>query len=76
MQIRERDNYLCLMCKINDKYVYNDVSVHHIVPLAEEWDIRLDDDNLITLCGTHHEEAESGKIKREQLIALIVPPEG
>ena len=25
-------------------------SVHHIIPLSERWDLRLDEHNLITLC--------------------------
>ena len=28
---------------------------------------RLDDDNLITVCGYHHEMAESGQIDRQAL---------
>ena len=75
IRMRERDNYLCLVCQSNGKYNYEDVSVHHIVPLSEDWDKRLDEDNLITLCGRHHEEAESGKLLRKDLVALLVPPE-
>ncbi len=46
------------------------LSVHHIVPLAEDFNRRLDDGNLITLCGFHHEQAERGVISRELLLEL------
>lgn len=40
------------------------LEVHHIVPIADAWDDRLNDDNLITLCREHHEMAEQGKIDK------------
>ena len=45
-----------------------DTSVHHIVPLVEDYEKRLDDDNLITLCSRHHEMAEKGDIDRRELL--------
>ncbi len=56
------------------------LSVHHIVPLAVDYSMRLDDNNLITLCRSHHELAESGIISAAQLLQLIdeplqIPPE-
>lgn len=64
--IRSRDRNMCRLCAIGyggkpAEYV-SDVSVHHIVPLAVDYSLRLDDDNLICLCSYHHELAESGKI--------------
>jgi hypothetical protein len=29
--------------------------VHHIVPLKQRWDLRLNEDNLITLSNSAHE---------------------
>ena len=54
---------------------YNSVgiSVHHIIPLAVAWEKRLDDDNLITLCGLHHEMAERGEIKADELRCMVPP---
>ena len=46
-----------------------DISVHHIIPLAEGGEL-LDEDNLITLCRYHHEQAEKGKISRRELQVL------
>ncbi len=37
------------------------------MPIADAWDDRLNDDNLITLCREHHEMAEQGKIDRDAL---------
>lgn len=50
-----------------EEHNYNNISVHHIEPLSQAWDKRMDDDNLITLCGYHHEEAEKGNISRRIL---------
>ena len=74
--IRERDKYLCQCCirgfpgtvrRLNG----NKLSVHHVVPIEEDYDRRLDDDNLITLCAVHHDMAESGAIPREAILEII-----
>ena len=55
-QIRQRDKYLCQIC-IRDKYDtnclynYKELEVHHIVSINEDYNLRLDDMNLITLCS-------------------------
>lgn len=41
--------------------------MHHIIPLAEVWEKRLDNDNLILLCRAHHEKAEKGEVDRDTL---------
>ena len=81
-EIKQRDGYCCAYCRYvnraftKDKFNYKDLSVHHIIPLAEDYDRRLDDDNLITLCRVHHEEAEKGIIERKELFNAVsdVPP--
>jgi hypothetical protein len=47
--------------------------VHHIIPLAEDYNKRLDNDNLITLCNYHHKLAEDNQIPREELQEIISP---
>ena len=83
--IRERDGYLCRVCLekdelTRDKYQTRGLQVHHIVPLAEDFGKRLDEDNLITLCARCHEDAEKGRIARERLRAIVAtsedPPRG
>lgn len=67
LEIRERDHFLCQAC-IRDlpgtirKLNYDNLSVHHAVPICKNWDARLDNNNLITLCSVHHEMAESGQL--------------
>lgn len=76
-QIRKRDQYMCLCCRALmvgtvTKYNTRDLSVHHIIPINEDYSKRLDDDNLITVCGVHHEMCEASEITREQQRDLVV----
>ena len=41
--------------------------MHHIDPLEENFEARDDENNLITLCKLHHEEAEAGGIDTTKL---------
>lgn len=68
-EIRERDGYLCAgaLRENPPRYVTTGLSVHHIEPLNECWDRRLDDTNLITLSQYYHEQAEAGLIDRATL---------
>lgn len=76
--IRERDCNCCRVClELSNYGTYQGrriqsrgLSVHHIIPMAEDFELRLDPDNLITLCSYHHEMAEQNGIKREELRAL------
>lgn len=72
IQIRERDNNLCQICKrkihMTDdmrQFEYNNLQVHHIYSLQEDFDKRLDGSNLITVCAYHHELCENGRIDRK-----------
>nr|DAY18881.1 MAG TPA: NinG recombination protein [Caudoviricetes sp.] len=75
-EIRERDNNLCQAC-IRDlegtKVKYNSkmLSVHHAIAIHKDYSRRLDNDNLLTLCAYHHDQAEKGKIKY-QIIKNII----
>lgn len=78
-EVRQRDRYLCRVCEADiyntiRQYNYDKLEVHHIVPINEDYDKRLDNDNLITLCNYHHKLAEENKIPREVLQELISPP--
>lgn len=71
-QIRKRDKGLCQLCLrgyagTQRQYEYDDLSVHHIVPIEEDYSRRLDDSNLILLCAYHHEVAEAGRVGRNLL---------
>ena len=84
-EIRIRDVYLCQLCIRGlygpMRYSRDLVEVHHIVPIAEDYDRRLDNNNLITLCEKHHEMAEGGRVPRGELLKIAkeqekVPPPG
>ncbi len=72
-EIQKRDNYMCAYCFSKHRLTYIDLSVHHITFLVENWDLRLNKDNLITLCRQCHENAEKGKISKQELIKLVSP---
>ena len=76
-QIKKRDKYLCQICLKEKKFTYNNLQVHHIVPIEKDNDKKLESDNLITLCAYHHKQAEINKILKEELSNLIdIPPGG
>ena len=90
VRIRERDHYLCQACLRElpgtaKRLNYSRLSVHHAIPIRVAYDLRLADDNLITLCEVHHEMAERGEISLEVVQKMIKeqenraemhPPEG
>lgn len=75
-QIVQRDKHLCQVCLRNQyntqrQYNFDNLEVHHIVPIKDNWNKRLDDTNLITLCRYHHELAEKGEISAIELRGYI-----
>ena len=75
-EIKRRDVNLCQICirELYDtklKYNFNDLSVHHNIPLAENFNLRLENNNLLTVCGFHHEMCENGRISREEVQKII-----
>jgi hypothetical protein len=81
--ILKRDIYLCRACFENlpftvRRFNSEELSVHHIQSLKTNWELRLEDENLITLCRAHHELAESGEIPAEKLLKIVknTPPRG
>ena len=80
-QVRERDHYLCLCCqaglrgtvnRYNDDSEHGGVQVHHIIPIAEDDSLRLDETNLITVCQKHHKLCEIGIISRQKQKELVL----
>lgn len=51
--ILKRDNYRCKECSRYGKTT-EAVTVHHIVPVRENESLRLDNNNLISLCNACH----------------------
>ena len=76
IEIRERDNYLCRICRLNlydtvRQYNNDYIEVHHIIPLQIDDTKAFDDNNLISLCHYHHELAEDGTIPKEELLKIV-----
>ena len=71
--ILKRDYYLCRVCFSEKRLTSDRLSVHHIISIKNNFDLRLDAENLITLCTLHHEQAEKGEIPADTLKKLIPP---
>lgn len=89
LEVRARDRYLCQICirKLHNtlrQFNYDTLSVHHIVPVNEDYELRLENCNLLTVCRMHHEMCENGLISREEQLRIAreqeqraeSPPEG
>lgn len=66
-QIKEDAQELCEVCRDKGKYVYMNLSVHHITAIKDDKGQALDDNNLICLCSVCHELAEAGVISSDYL---------
>lgn len=73
-EILDRDFHCCRLCYEGGIVNSRNLSVHHIIPLVADFDRRLDNDNLITLCSFHHELAEKSRVKKGELVKLATTP--
>mgnify|MGYP003491423993 FL=1 len=71
LQIRELSGNVCAVCLDLGMITYNNLEVHHIEPLEDRFDLRLEDSNLICLCSEHHHQAERGEIDKSYLKRLV-----
>lgn len=69
--VRERDRNMCVWCADEGVVETEGLSVHHVVPLEEDFGKRDDMDNLATLCARHHELAERGEAGRDEIRAMV-----
>lgn len=76
LEIRERANYLCEVCRDNNEYTYKDIEVHHIEKIRDNKDLLLDNENLVCLCQFHHKLADAGQIDKDYLRELARKREG
>lgn len=59
-RILERDEYCCQICLAKGHITSSQsLHVHHIVPLQKNWDMRIDERNLISLCSEHHTDVHN-----------------
>ena len=54
-KIKARDHHECILCAKRGRVERMRLYVHHISPLKRRYDLRTDDNNLITLCYGCHE---------------------
>ncbi len=66
-----RDRYLCRACLSRGVYTSGDLEVHHIIPLSEDFSLRCNPCNLVTLCPDCHELADRGDIAPNVLRDMI-----
>ncbi len=57
------------------RFNHDTLSVHHIVPVKEDYKKRLDNKNLLTVCRMHHEMCENGLISREEQMSIAMQQE-
>jgi len=69
-EIKKADKYLCQVCLLDKRYIFQKLEVHHIWPISEKWNKRLLNENLITLCSACHKMADNGEIKRAVLLEI------
>ena len=47
------------------------MQVHHAVPINLSEDLKLDENNLITLCSKHHSMCDKGQIPYKEVKKII-----
>lgn len=57
-QVLARDAYLCQPC-LREKRITKADTVHHIIPVREDWSRRLDPNNLEAVCRECHSRLHS-----------------
>lgn len=60
-------NGLCELC-YKEGIIKEAREVHHIVPINENWNKRLNYDNLIALCPSHHQEQHNRDSKLQKFM--------
>lgn len=77
-EIYLRDKGFCQVCirlrymsEGMNQYEFKGIQVHHIIPLVEDYNKRLDNSNLLSLCTLHHDMAEKGKISRGEQLEIV-----
>ena len=70
-EIKLLDSHCCLVCKSLGLISPTYLEVHHINKVRNDYDKRLENNNLITLCVFHHKQADTNKIASSELHSLI-----
>ena len=70
LEIREKANHLCEVCRDQGVFTYDKLEVHHITKLRDNENGLLDNYNLICLCPEHHQQADRNEIDKSYLLKL------
>jgi len=57
----QRDYGLCQECLKHNRITFAQL-VHHVIPVKERWDLRLEQDNLTSLCESCHNRIHNVKL--------------
>ena len=69
--ILARDGYMCRESRRFGKIVKAD-TVHHIIPLRDDWKLRLSDHNLMSVSSASHAEVEAlYKQSKQAAVAML-----
>ena len=76
-KIKELDNYLFQICirelyGTKRKYNHENLQVHHAIPINSNKDLKLDENNLVTLCSMHHSMCDKGQIPYKEVKKIII----
>lgn len=72
--VNKRDLYLCRLCLREGRLNPEGLSTHHIIPLEETMAYATKEDWCITLCDSHHKQADAGDYGRDELHRLAMEP--
>jgi hypothetical protein len=72
IEIMSKDGFVCKECGKLANKTNNTFNVHHIIPLSIDWNLRLDDTNLITLCMDCHKKTFNHETEHIQKFYDIV----
>lgn len=76
LEVRDKAQGLCEVCRDKGRYVYEGLEVHHIEKVTERPDLLLDDENLVCLCARCHKQADRGELGKDYLKGLARVREG
>lgn len=74
-EIIKRDSGLCRLCLHNGTLTRANLEVHHIISIVRNDSLKLDNNNLITLCNKCHNKVETNESYVDTLLFLArIPP--
>lgn len=68
-EVMKEANYLCEMCLELGKITYKDLHVHHVIKVKDNWNKRIDKDNLIVVCPDCHRQIEG--MTADEIISFV-----